>query len=156
MEIQKICKRVKGMWYLRNIILLLIVSFTTFIAALITEFSPVSIIAGVSWLILAVLLLIWPTLSYKKYSYGYDDKRFYIAHGVIFKHEITAPICQIQDLHFYEGPIMRLFKLGKVVFATGGSNFEIIGLDNKVAHELIEEVEELLRNRIEVNANEEV
>ncbi len=156
MELQKICKRTKTMWYIRNIIFLIAVSFITLIAVLISDFSLVTAIAGVSWLILAVLLLIWPYLSYKNYSYRYDDKRFYIAYGVIFKHEITAPFCQIQDLHFYEGPIMRLFKIGKVIFATGGSNFELTGLDKDLAHKIIEEVEELLRTRIEVNANEEI
>ncbi len=157
MELKKLSKKAKTMWYIRNIIVLVVVSCVTFVAMLLTDFSTVSLIAGgASWLILALLLLIWPPLSYKNYSYGYDDKRFYIAQGVIFKHEITAPLCQIQDLHFFEGPIMRLFKVGQVDFATGGSNFSLTGLDNTVAHELIEEIEGMLRARIEVNANEEV
>ncbi len=156
MELQKISKRTRTMWYLRNVCFLLICGFIMTISAVMLENIPASIIAGASWLIMAVLLLIWPSLAYKNYSYGYDDKRFYIAYGVIFKHGITAPLCQIQDLHFYEGPIMRLFKIGKVTFSTGGSNFELMGLDRKTALMLVDEVENLLRARIEVNGNEEV
>ncbi len=156
MELQKICNRTRLMWYIRNIIWLTVLSLVTFFAVITAENAVATVIAVISWIALAALLLIWPALSYKNYSYGYDNKRFYIAYGVIFKHEITAPLCQIQDLHFYEGPIMQLFKIGKVIFSTGGSNFELIGLDKAVAHTLIEEVEELLRTRIEVNANEEV
>lgn len=156
MKLQKICKRTRTMWYIRNSILLLILSVAMLIAGFAAANLVATIIAGVSWGVLAVLLLVWPALSYKNYSYGYDDKRFYIEHGVIFKHKITAPLCQIQDLHFYEGPIMSLFKISKVIFATGGSNFDLIGLDKANAQQLIEEVEGLLRQRIEVNANEEV
>ncbi len=156
MENKKICKRTRTMWLIRNILLLLVISGIMLCGVLLTDSLPLYVIAGASWLIVAFLLLLWPSLSYKNYSYGYDDKHFYIAYGIIFKHEITAPICQIQDLHFYEGPIMQLFKIGRVLFSTGGSNFELKGLDKEDAHKLIEEIEELLRARIEVNENEEI
>ena len=107
-------------------------------------------------MVLAVLLVIWPRLAYKKYTYGYDDKRFYIHHGVIFKHQITAPMCQIQDLHVYQGPIMRLFAVSKIIFATGGSNFELTGLDAAIAPQIVAEVEEYLRARVEGNRHEEI
>ena len=156
MELKKLSKRARVMWYIRNAVLLALISCFAGCAVLIIEFLPAVIIVCALWAALAVSLLIWPSLTYKKYSYGYDDKRFYIECGVIFKHRITVPICQIQDMHFYEGPVMQLFKTGKVIFATAGSNFEISGLDREVALKLVEEVEDLLRKRIEVNTNEEI
>ncbi len=156
MKLQKISKRTRGLWYIRNSIILLIVSLIMLCAVVTAAHPLLTVIAGISWLIIAALLLIWPALAYNNYTYGYDDKRFYIAYGVIFKHEITAPLCQIQDLHFFEGPVMQLFKIGKVMFATGGSNFDLTGLDKAVAHTLIKEVEVLLRARIEENTDEDI
>ncbi len=160
MEMKKISPKAKKMWMIGNIIWLVIITAGVTVGIIIGSgepgFVPVAIASGISWLTVAVLLLIFPSLKYKNYSYGYDEKRFAISSGVIFRHSIVAPICQIQDLHFYEGPIMRMLGIGKIMLSTGGSNFELIGLDKKEAQALIEDIEEKLRTRIEAQRNEEI
>ncbi len=160
MPMQHPCKRAKTQWLIRNLIILLVLSGITLLALALcageTAFPIIAAIAGSQWLLFAALLLLWPALTYKHYSYGYDDKRLILRHGVVFKHQITAPLCQIQDLHFYEGPIMRLFGLGKIIVSTGGSNFDIIGLDKTEAQKIIDEIEARLRNRIEEQHNETI
>ncbi len=158
MELQSVSKKAKMLWMIGNVIWLIILTAAVAVGLMLCwdtgAFALAAAIGGVSWLILAVLLLIWPGLQYKAYAYGRDDKRLYLQRGVIFKHQITAPVCQIQDLHFYEGPIMRLFGLGKVMVSTGGSNFDISGLEKAQAQALIEELEQKLRARIEVRDEE--
>ncbi len=160
MEMKKVSPRAKTLWMIRNVIWLVIITVAMAVALIFgfgePGFAVVAIIASVSWLTIAVLLLVFPSLSYKHYSYGYDDKRLSIKSGVIFRHSITAPICQIQDLHFYEGPIMRMLGIGNVMIATGGSNFELIGMNKAEAQALIENLEEKLRARLEEKRNEEI
>ncbi len=160
MPLNHVSKKAKAMWLIRNLIVLAVLTAAMLIALLLTAdeaaFPAVAAFAGVSWLILAVLLILWPSLTYKHYVYGYDDKRVILQHGVVFRHKITAPVCQIQDLHYYEGPIMRLFGLGKIIFSTAGSNFELLGLARDDAQALIEDIEARLRARIEENSDEEI
>ncbi len=160
MKMQTVSPKAKTMWLVRNVIWLLVLSVSFAIGLLVVSgsdnFLPIAIILGICWLAIAILLLIWPGLTYRRYTYGYDEKRFILQSGVIFKHQITAPVCQIQDLHFYEGPVMRLFGLGKVMLATGGSNFDLAGLEKQTALALIEDMESKLRARIEVQGHEEI
>ncbi len=153
MQLQPLCPRTKTMWLIRNLIgVLLLTAATVVLLWLCADnpaFSIVATVLGINWLLQTTLLLIWPTLSYTRYAYGYDDKRLVLQHGVVFRHQITAPLCQIQDLHFYEGPILHLFGLGKIIVSTGGSNFDIIGLDKANAQVIINEIESRLRARIE-------
>ncbi len=162
MQLKNISKNARTIWIIRNIISLIFVTaffafwFMISLPQELNSLTPLSVIIAVIYLIIAVLFLIWPFLSYKRYLYAYDDKRFFITKGVIFKHQITVPICQIQDLHLFEGPVMRIFGIGKIIFATGGSNFDISGIALNEAKKIIEEVEERLRKRIEVIENEEI
>ncbi len=160
MKLQNLCKRAKTLWIVSNILALVLLTAIMGIALLLcVEETVFPVIAGIIigfWLILAVLLLIWPSLTYRNYTYGYDDKRIILQHGVVFKHKITAPLCQVQDLHFYEGPIMRLFGIGKIIFSTGGSNFELVGMDKNEAQRMIDEVEARLRARVEEHTDEEI
>ncbi len=160
MQLNNLSKKAKTMWLIRNLITLAVLTVSIAIALILCSGEPafpiVAGIGGILWLILAVLLLIFPSLTYKNYTYGYDEKRVILQYGVVFKHKITAPVCQIQDLHYYEGPIMRLFGLGKIIFSTGGSNFDLIGLKKADAQAVIEEIEARLRARVEENGHEEI
>lgn len=159
MKIKKLCIRAKTVKFLGNLIALLIV--TAACAGAIVGLWNIArlatlIVTGSIWFVSAILLLIWPFLWYNKYSYGYDEKRIYIEFGVIFRHRITIPVCQIQDIHYFEGPIMMMFKLGKTIFSTAGSNFALGGLDREDAKRMVNEIEEYLRRRIEENGDEKI
>ena len=106
--------------------------------------------------IIVALLIIWPFLKYKLYSFGYDDKRIAINYGVLFRHRVIVPIRQIQDLHTYNGPIMSLMGLSGIIVSTAGSNFSISGMLNCDALEMVNQLETLLNKRLDGDLNEEI
>jgi membrane protein YdbS with pleckstrin-like domain len=90
------------------------------------------------------------------FSYGYDNKRIIVKQGVIFRLRVVIPICQIQDLHRTQGPIMMALKLSDVTISTAGSNFDLCTLTTDEADAMIEELEKNLETRIEELKNEEI
>ena len=133
MELKKLDKSVLKLWYVRAAIisLLLIGFFAGLIIVLIATDVPidvtlaVSAAVGVLVVLLLCLTLILPALRYKMYAWGYDDKRIIVKQGVIFRQRVVIPVCQIQDLHRIQGPIMMMLKLSGVEISTAGSNFDI-------------------------------
>ncbi len=159
MEFNSLNKNAKNYWLLINVILVLVLFVGGLVPIILVDSSVkliVGLSAGIPVILLSILLIIFPLLKYKFYKYYYDEERVIIKRGVIFRHEIVIPVCQIQDLHVYEGPIMMAFKLKGVIFSTAGSNFELFGLNKEVAEKLVEEVENYLKKRIEVLSNEKV
>ncbi len=160
MNMQRVSPKVKYLWLIKNGFVLLVLTAAE-VAGLVAcreeeGFLPVAVTSGVLWLVLAVLLLLWPGLRYRRYTYGYDDKRLCLRQGVIFHNQVVAPVCQIQDLHLVEGPLMRLLGLGSVTVSTAGSSFQVTGLSKETAHRLVEELESRLRARVEENGHEEI
>jgi membrane protein YdbS with pleckstrin-like domain len=100
--------------------------------------------------------LILPYFRYKLFFWGYDDRTIAVKQGVIFRKSVVIPVCQIQDLHRLEGPIMQLMKLSGVTISTAGSNFHLSTLTTAEADRMIEELEELLAKRIEEQKNEKI
>lgn len=164
MELKKLDKSVLKLWYIRAAIGSL---------ALVAVFASASVIliaAGASGAVtLAVLLgvgipvalllgftLIMPALRYQMYAWGYDDKRIIVKQGVIFRKRVVIPVCQIQDLHRTQGPLMMLLKLSGVTISTAGSNFDISTLTTEEADAMIDELERNLEARIEELKNEEI
>ena len=107
-------------------------------------------------LIIGFFCFVFPSMVYNRYSYAYNDKRIVIKKGVIFKYEIIVPVCQIQDLHLLQGPLMQLLKLQSIEISTAGSNYTINGLEYSVAKKMVEDLENNLNARIEEIKNEEV
>jgi len=75
---------------------------------------------------------------------------------VIFRHQVVIPICQIQDLHRFQGPVMMLLHLGGVTISTAGSNFDLACLTAEDADAMIDALEALLEKRMEEKADEEI
>lgn len=164
MELKKLNKSVLKLWYIRAAIvsLALIGVFVGAIVILIAASAPadvrlaVLLAVGIPVFILLGFTLIMPVLRYKMYAWGYDDKRIVVKEGVIFRHRVVIPICQIQDLHREQGPIMMLLKLSDVTISTAGSNFDISTLTTDEADSMIDDLEEKLEVRIEEQKNEEI
>ena len=164
MELKKLNKSVLKLWYIRAAIvsLALIGVFVGAIVILIAASAPadvrlaVLLALGIPVFILLGFILIMPVLRYKMYAWGYDDKRIVVKEGVIFRHRVVIPICQIQDLHREQGPIMMLLKLSDVTISTAGSNFDISTLTTDEADSMIDDLEEKLEVRIEEQKNEEI
>ena len=164
MELKKLDKSVLKLWYIRAAIgaMALIGVFVSVIAVLTATGAPsnvmLAVLLGVG-LVVALLLcftLIMPVLRYKMYAWGYDDKRIIVKQGVIFRQRVVIPVCQIQDLHRTQGPLMMLLKLSGVTISTAGSNFGISTLTTEEADRMVDELEHNLEARIEEMRNEEI
>lgn len=164
MNMNHLDKRVLKLWYLRasfgvaalvgTLLVTLVVLFAA--EAPSTVFLGVSLGVGIPVVLLLAALLILPLLRYKMYAWGYDDKRIMVRHGVIFRHRAVLPICQIQDLHRNQGPLMMLLRLSDVTVSTAGSNFDISTLTTDEADRLIDILETALEARVEGQKNETV
>ncbi len=157
MEMKKLDNRVRKLWYIRAafIATLLLVLFVIVLSVLSAAEAPHSVTRGVLWgvgtvvVFLVSYVLILPALRHKMYAWGYDEKRIVVKHGVIFRHRTVIPVCQIQDLHRTQGPLMTLLKLSDVTISTAGSNFDISTLTTDEADRLIDALEQHLETRVE-------
>ena len=164
MKLNKLDKRVLKLWYIRAAIgavaLLGVLGGT--LAILLAAKAPGSIMlavmlgVGIPVLLLLCLVLIMPLLRYNMYAWGYDDKRIIVKQGVIFRQRVVIPVCQIQDLHRTQGPIMLLLGLSGVTISTAGSNFDISTLTTEEADLLIDALEQNLEERVEELKDETV
>ena len=116
----------------------------------------VSLGVGIPVALLLCLTLIMPVLRYKMYAWGYDDKRIIVKQGVVFKQRVVIPVCQIQDLHRTQGPLMMMLNLSGVTISTAGSNFNISTLTTSEADHMIDELEHNLETRVEEQKNEKI
>ena len=164
MELKRLNKSVLKLWYIRAVIasLALMGVFASVAVILNATGAPgdvmlaVLIGVGIPVALLLAITLIMPVLRYKMYAWGYDDKRIVVKQGVIFKKRVVIPVCQIQDLHRTQGPLMMMLKLSGVTISTAGSNFDISTLTTAEADRMIDELERNLEARIEELRNEEI
>ena len=164
MELRKLDKGVLKLWYIRAAIgALALAGVYASVAAILIALSAADDVSlavllgiGMPVTILVAVILILPALRYKMYAWGYDDKRIIVKQGVIFRQRVVIPVCQIQDLHRTQGPLMLLLKLSGVTISTAGSNFAISTLTTEEADRMIDELERNLEARIEELKNEEV
>ena len=164
MELKKLDKSVLKLWYVRAgigaLALLGVFASVAVILSAAGASGDVTLVVllgvGISVAFLLALILILPALRYKMYAWGYDDKRIVVKQGVVFRKKVVIPVCQIQDLHRTQGPLMMLMKLSGVTISTAGSNFDISTLTTKEADRMIDELERNLETRIEEQRDEEV
>ena len=164
MELNRLDKAVLKLWYIRAVIGSLVLLGVFASAAVVLNASGASgdvtlavlISVGIPVAILLAINLIMPALRYRMYAWGYDDKRIVIKQGVIFRERVVIPVCQIQDLHRTQGPLMMMLKLSGVTISTAGSNFDISTLTTSEADRMIDELERNLEARIEELKNEEI
>ena len=164
MKMNKLDKSVLKLWYIRALIgtlLLIGVVIGVLVVLLATEVPnnimlAVMLSVGALIFLIICITLIMPALRYKMYAWGYDDKRIVVVQGVIFRHRVVIPVCQIQDLHRTQGPIMMALKLSDVTISTAGSNFDISTLTTEEADRLVDALEQNLEARVEELKNEEI
>ena len=164
LELKKLKKSVLLLWYIRAAIgvLTLVGIFTSVAVILNATGTPDGVMlavllgVGIPVALLLAITLIMPALRYKMYAWGYDDKRIIVKQGVIFRQRVVIPVCQIQDLHRTQGPLMMMLNLSGVTISTAGSNFDISTLTTDEADRMIDELERNLEVRIEELKNEEI
>ena len=164
MKMNKLNKSVLKLWYIRAgiaALALIGVAVSVPVVLLVAEASggvtlAVSLSVGIPVLLLLCVTLILPALRYKMYAWGYDDKRIIVKQGVIFRQRVVIPVCQIQDLHRIQGPIMMMLGLSGVTISTAGSNFDISTLTTDEADCLSDALEQNLEARVEDMKNAEI
>lgn len=164
MKMNKLDKSVLKLWYIRAAIgALALVGIAVGILVILLAIEAsgnviliASLSAGIPILLILCITLIMPALRYKMYAWGYDDKRIVVKQGVIFRQRVVIPVCQIQDLHRTQGPLMMMLKLSGVTISTAGSNFDISTLTTEEADRLIDVLEQNLETRVEELKNEEI
>lgn len=164
MKLNRLDKAVLKLWYIRGAVrsLVPVGIFLTAVGILkaseASEDLRLALLTGIgipAALLLAIALIL-PALRYKMYAWGYDDKRIIVKEGVIFRKRVVIPVCQIQDLHRTQGPLMMMLKLSGVTISTAGSNFNISTLTTAEADRMIDELERNLEVRIGELRNEEI
>ena len=161
---KKLDKSVLTLWYIRAAIraLALIGIFVGVFAIAVAagaseqEKLIVSCAAGIPIFLILCITMIMPALRYRMYAWGYDDKRIVVKQGVIFRRRAVIPVCQIQDLHRTQGPLMMMMKLSGVTISTAGSNFDISTLTTEEADRMIDELEHHLEIRVGEQKNEKI
>ena len=164
MELRKLDKNVLKLWYIRAAMgaLALVGVFASAAVILTTTGASGDVMlavllgVGIPVALLLALTLIMPALRYKMYAWGYDEKRIIVKQGVIFRRKVVIPVCQIQDLHRTQGPVMMMLNLSGVTISTAGSNFAISTLTTDEADRMIDGLEGHLEVRIEELKNEEI
>ena len=164
MKMKKLDKSVLKLWYIRASILALAligIFVGVFVIAVVAGASAqeklaVLCAAGIPIFLLLCITLIMPALRYQMYAWGYDDKRIIVKQGVIFRRRVVIPVCQIQDLHRTQGPLMMMLKLSDVTISTAGSNFDISTLTTDEADRMIDELEHRLEIRVGEQKNEKI
>ena len=164
MELKKLDKSVLKLWYIHAAIgaLALVGVFVSAAVILSITGAPGDVMlavllgVGIPVALLLAFTLIMPVLRYNMYAWGYDDKRIVVKQGVIFRQRVVIPVCQIQDLHRTQGPIMMMLRLSGVTISTAGSNFNISTLTTEEADRMIDDLERNLEARIEELRNEEI
>ena len=164
MEMNRLNKNVLKLWYIRaTIAALALVGFEVGVLVILLAAEvagnvmlAVSLSVGIPAFLVLCIVLIMPALRYKMYAWGYDDKRIIVKQGVIFRRRVVIPVCQIQDLHRTQGPIMMMLKLSDVTISTAGSNFNISTLTTNEADSMIDALERNLETRVEELKNEEI
>ena len=160
MQMKKLDKGALKLWYIRSVIVAAVL-LGVFIPAVILvpaglARTAVLLSGGIPLFIALAFILVLPYFRYALYRYGFDERRIVVRHGVIFRHSVTIPVCQIQDLHRFEGPIMMLLKLSGVTISTAGSNFDLACLSHADADAMIETLETYLEKRAEEKPDEEI
>lgn len=91
--------------------------------------------AGIAWLSLAGLLLLWsllvPPLAYRCWAFAADDELLHMRYGILFHEQRIVPVRRMQHVDLTRGPVERLFGLSTLVVYTAGnegSAFRVPGL----------------------------
>ncbi len=94
-------------------------------------------------LILFVMAIVWPPISYRHIRWRLTTTGLEIRRGVIWRHQITIPIARVQHADVSQGPLQRQYDLGTLTVHTAGTqnaSIEMDGLTHQIAVWLRDEI----------------
>ncbi|GAB5403761.1 MAG: hypothetical protein Aurels2KO_19920 [Aureliella sp.] len=145
---EKIVKLDRWIGYAGMSVLLLVIVSSTAPTFLIPQMPwwGVAVIA-LLWVILAVFLYylahMHPRWAFDRTSWAMTPEGFEIRRGIIWRHHIAIPAARVQHVDVSQGPLQRLYDLGKLTIHTAGTanaSVELNGLEHTLALELRDEL----------------
>lgn len=118
--------------------------------ATVVSTSPFIFFSGGSWWVIALSLAGWaglaafllfcahihPRLVYQHTQWRLNAEGFEIRRGIIWRHRIAIPAARVQHVDVSQGPMQRMYALGKLTIHTAGTknaSIELDGLDHSLA-----------------------
>lgn len=93
----------------------------------------VALVVFAGWLLLLALLVFsshfWPPIAYRHASWRLAEEGLEIRRGVMWRHCTAIPAARVQHVDVSQGPIQRLFDLGKLTIHTAGTQNASVELD---------------------------
>lgn len=99
MQLNPLDRRILPLWYAKAALLWIVILAGCVVPAALIQSAPLTIALTALLAILTVFTFLYPTLAYRAYSFGYDEKRIVIKSGVVFRHSVTVPVRQIGRAH---------------------------------------------------------
>lgn len=103
-----------------------------------TIWIVVAVTAAAILLVLFVLAIFWPSLSYRWASWRLDEEGLEIRRGVLWRHRITVPLGRVQHADVSQGPLQRQFGIGTLTVHTAGTQHAAVPLQGLTYETAIE------------------
>lgn len=84
-----------------------------------------------------------PRWSYERTTWAMTPEGFEIRRGILWRHHIAIPAARVQHVDVSQGPLQRMFDLGKLTIHTAGTKnaaLELSGLEHATALGLRDEL----------------
>ena len=105
-------------------------------------------IGGLVIAYIILLLVLEPSLGYKRHQYRINDESIDIIKGIFFIEHTVIPIRRMQQVDISMGPINKFFKLANISITTGGgvASIDFIPLDQ--AELLVDNLKNKINERV--------
>lgn len=100
-------------------------------------------------------VIITPIFRYKRYRYCINEEKIDIIEGFWFINEEIAPIERVHQIEVSQGPIDRMFGLGKVIATTAGGSVTIRFLEKERADKIAKDLQASIRKTVKRQEQEE-
>ena len=92
------------------------------------------------------LAINWPTHVYRAAKWRLDEEGLEIHGGVLWRHRISVPMGRVQHADVSQGPLQRMFDIGKLTVNTAGTQNSSVDLDG-LTHSLALELRDRIVNQ---------
>lgn len=108
----------------------------------------VLLILLVTYVLCIIGVIVTPILRYKRYRYCINEEKIDIIEGFWFTTEEIAPIERVHQIEVMQGPIDRIFGLGKVEATTAGGSVIIRFLEKECADKIANDLQASIRKTV--------
>jgi membrane protein YdbS with pleckstrin-like domain len=93
-----------------------------------TDLLPRGSILVPAVLIAVAIVLRVPLRRYKARGYRLESNRLRVVRGLMFRHDTVVPFGRVQHIDVEQGPLERLYGLGRLVLHTAGNHNSSVAL----------------------------